>query len=186
MSDAITLMPQAFTALSERVHAVPSERWDHDTPCTEWTVRDLLNHLTAEHLWAADLLDGRTIEEVGDRYDGDVLGGDPASAWDRAAEASRTRWGTTPPDREVDLSWGPTPALEYAEQMLGDLVVHGWDLARGAGLDERMPLEAVEHVLAYARDRIGGWSGSGMFAAPVDVDSDDPQDQLVALFGRRP
>lgn len=178
------MVPEALRAFSERVHAVPDDAWARPTPCDRWSVRDLVNHLTAEHLWAHDLLRGSTVEQVGDDYDGDVLGPDPVAAWDRAAERSGEAWRAAAPDGTVNLSSGDAPVERYAEEMLLDLTVHAWDLARGAGLDERLPEQAVTHCLAYARRHAGDYVGSGLFAAPVPTDSADPQVQLLALLGR--
>jgi uncharacterized protein (TIGR03086 family) len=185
-ASARTLLPVAAEEFGRRVHAVPDSAWDAPTPCSEWTVRDLVNHLVVEHLWVPELLGGATIDEVGDRFDGDVLGDDPRAAWDEAIYRSLTAWGRTADEEPVHLSIGDLPAREYAEQMLSDLVVHGWDLARGAGLDERMDPATVEHVLGYAGGIADQYAGSGLFAAPVEVDSDDPQDRLLGLLGRRP
>ena len=185
MSDALELLNEAFDAFTDRVNAVPDDRWDAPTPATEWSVRDLVNHLTSEHLWVPELLAGRTVEEVGDAYAGDVLGDDPQGAWARAAGVSRAAWAETRPDRPVHLSFATVPATEYAEQMLVDLVVHAWDLARGAGGDERLPPDAVHHALGYAREHAGELARSGLFAAPVPTESTDPQSQLLGLLGRR-
>ena len=183
---AMSLLPVAAEEFGKRVHAVPADAWDNPTPASEWTVRDLVNHLVGEHLWAPELLRGATIDEVGDRFEGDVLGDDPLRAWDEAIYRSLTAWAATRPDQTVHLSFGDVPASEYAEQMLLDLTTHGWDLARGAGLDERMDPATVRHVLAYAEQNAGGLAGSGLFADAVDVESEDPQDRMLGLLGRRP
>jgi uncharacterized protein (TIGR03086 family) len=183
---ALSLLPVAAEEFGKRVHAVTPDAWDRPTPASEWTVRDIVNHLVGEHLWAPELLGGARMSDVGDRFDGDVLGNDPVRAWDEAIYRSLTAWGTTPPDRVVHLSFGDLPATEYAEQMLMDLTVHGWDLARGAGLDERLNPDAVRHALAYVERNADLLAGTALFAAPVEIDSDDPQDRLLALLGRRP
>jgi uncharacterized protein (TIGR03086 family) len=184
--NALQLLPVAAEDFGRRVHAVAPDAWNAPTPCADWTVRDVVNHMVGEHLWAPELLAGATEEEVGDRFEGDQVGDDPVGAWDRAIYDSLTAWSRTPPDRAVHLSFGPTPAAEYAEQMLVDLVVHGWDIARGARLDERMDPDAVRHALEYVSARAGELGGSGLFDDPVPVDSDDPQDRLLGLLGRRP
>lgn len=183
---ARTLIPAAAREFGARVHGVPPDGWTAPTPCTEWSVRDLVNHLVGEHLWAPHLLRGETVEQVGDRYDGDVLGEDPVAAWDAAVTASLAAWEAAKDDDTVHLSFGDTSAEEYAEQMLTDLVVHAWDLARGAGLDDRLDPRAVRHVWEYASVRVPQWEGSSMLAPPVRTASDDIQDQLIALVGRRP
>jgi uncharacterized protein (TIGR03086 family) len=185
-NDAFDLLPGALSAFGARVRAVPEDRWSAPTPDEDWTVRDLVNHVVSEHFWVSHLLAGETIEDVGDRYEGDVLGNDPVDAWDSASKRSHQAWRAAEPDQVVHLSAGPTPASEYAEQMLLDLLVHGWDLARAAGLDERMDHRTVQHVLAYVRRNADQLRSSGMFGEPVDAGTDDPQSQLLGLLGRRP
>lgn len=185
-SSARTLMPRAAEVFGARVHRVTDEQWKAPTPCTEWSVHDLVNHVVAEHLWAPHLIDGETIAKVGDRYDGDVLGDDPATAWDAAIAASLAAWARARDDEIVHLSMGEAPVSEYAEQMLFDLAVHAWDLARGAELDERLDPDVVEHVWAYASQVVPQWQGSGIFARSVKVASHDRQDQLIGLAGRHP
>ena len=74
---------------ADLVGRVGADQWSLPTPCEDWTVRDLVNHVTGESLWAVPLVDGQTIEEVGDRFDGDVLGGDPVATALAAAEEAR-------------------------------------------------------------------------------------------------
>jgi uncharacterized protein (TIGR03086 family) len=183
--DALSLLPTAAHDFSDRVHQV-GDAWDEDTPDDEWNVRALVNHVTVEQLWVPHLLRGETVQQVGDRYDGDQLGEDPLEAWDLAVDEALSAWSDTSPDEIVHLSFGDVPALEYAEQMLLDLVVHGWDLARGARLHERMNPDAVAHALAFVREHSDELTGSGMFGTPGSTSSDDPQDQLLALVGREP
>jgi uncharacterized protein (TIGR03086 family) len=186
-NNPISLLDQGFDAFEAKVHAVPANSWSSRTPCTEWSVRDLVNHLVAEHLWVPHLLHGETVDDVGDRYDGDVLGEDAVGAWDRARRASVQAWHALPSDDvTVHLSFADVPAGEYAEQMLADLVVHGWDLARGAGLDEHIDARLADHLLAYLEPQAKMWHDAGVFGEPVDVDSDDPGARLLGLSGRRP
>ncbi|HXR42319.1 MAG TPA: TIGR03086 family metal-binding protein [Acidothermaceae bacterium] len=187
MNSPRPLLGPALDAFGAKVHAVPAGAWSKSTPCTEWSVRDLVNHVVAEHLWVPHLLHGETIADVGERYDGDVLGADPVHAWDEAGAASSAAWQALPSDDvTVHLSFGDVPAGEYAEQMLADLVVHGWDLARGAGLDESFDPAAVEHVLAYVEPQAKLWRDAGIFGEPVEVDSADPGARLLGVTGRRP
>ena len=183
----LRLIPAALELFGERVHQVPASRWDASTPCTDWSVRDLVNHVTGEQLWAPHLLRGETLEQVGDRYDGDVLGDDPRTTWDEAAARALEAWRTLAREGlEVHTSVGLMPVEEYAEQMHLDLVVHGWDLARGAGLDATIPDEAAAHVLAHVEPRIDDYSGYGIFAPPVAVESDSAGDRLLGMLGRDP
>ena len=50
---------------SQQVAAVADDQWGLPTPCSEWTVRDLVNHVAGEDLWTSPLMRGRTIADVG-------------------------------------------------------------------------------------------------------------------------
>jgi uncharacterized protein (TIGR03086 family) len=183
-SSALLLIPEAIDRFGSRVHAVPGDRWNDPTPCTEWAVRDLVNHMVFEHLWAPHVLAGETLEQVGDRYDGDVVGSDPVDAWERAASRSRPAWAGADPSATVHLSFADAPLSMYADQMLLDLTVHQWDLARGSGQDESLDPEAVELALVYARDNVDRFAGVGIVDPPIPCTSGDPAVQLLALLGR--
>jgi len=180
------LLPTAAKEFGSRVLDIPDDAWDRPTPCSEWTVRDLVGHLVVEHLWAVPLLEGATTAEVGARFDGDVLNANPQKSWTRAINDSMDAWAVAGADDTVQLSSGERPVDEYAEEMLLDLTVHAWDLARGAGLSEDLDDDVVAHVLAYARAHEHELTRSGLFQDPVHADSQDPQARLLALLGRRP
>lgn len=183
VSTVIELIPQA----SRVVTGLPLEgEWSRPTPCADWNVRDLLNHLTSEHRWAPHLLRGETLDQVGDRYAGDLLGQDPLGAWRAAIAGSVLAWGQADPEGTVHTSMGQIPVQEYASQMLVDLTVHAWDLARAVGVRPHLVAEAVEACLAYEKPRVAGGEVPGIFAASVATDSESRVDQLVALLGRDP
>lgn len=177
----------AMAEFDRRVRAVRPEQWHNPTPCTEWDVRALVNHLVAEQLWAPLLLDGATVEDVGDRFDGDQLGADSVAAWASAAAAAREAFAAPGALRRfVELSYGRRPAEGYCQEMTLDLTVHAWDLARGIQADERLDGELVSDVLAFIEPQVEQLAGTGMFAPPVAVGDDaDSQTRLLALLGRR-
>lgn len=170
------------------VHKVGISDWDNPTPCTDWNVKQLVNHIVAEQLWVPELLAGKPVAEVGDKFEGDILNDDPIGTWTIASQAARAAWlepGTL--DREVHLSFGDTDGREYCWQMTVDLAVHGWDLATALGGEAGMGDELATAVLGYVEPQAAAWQGSGMFADPVPVPADaDPQTRLVAMLGRRP
>lgn len=186
--EILTAFDTAFTEFDRLVHDAGGDQWDDPTPCTEWTVKDLVNHLVGEHLWAPLLLDGKTVAEVGDRFDGDVVGDDPVTAWEQAGAGSRPAFHREAVlDGDVDTSGGATSATDYAWQMTMDLTVHGWDLARGLRVESRMPDDLARTLYDEFAPQVAGWQGAGIFAAPVDVpETAPPQDRLVALLGRAP
>ncbi|MHC0431967.1 TIGR03086 family metal-binding protein [Streptomyces sp. O3] len=180
---------KAIELFTDRVHRVGADQWGDPTPCTDWTVRDLVNHLVVEQLWVPPLVqDGETVASVGDAFDGDRLGADPVAAWDDAASAAHHAFRAPGAlDRTVSLSYGDSSAAHYCGQLVTDLVVHAWDLSRAIGADERLPDDlvrsAVREVSPYAADL----AKSGLFAPPVEPPSGaDVQTKFLCLLGRRP
>src|SRR3954451_24748645 len=88
MSDLPEKFERAEGRFQSLVHQVTDDKWAAPTPCSDWDVRALVNHLVYEARWAPPLLEGKTIAEVGDRFDGDLLGDDPRAAYDDAVEAA--------------------------------------------------------------------------------------------------
>jgi uncharacterized protein (TIGR03086 family) len=185
-TDARTLIPAAIDRFGARVHAVAPDAWDRPSPCSEWTVRELVAHMFFEHRWAPHVLAGERMDDVGDRYDGDLLGADPRAGWDAAAGPSRAAWTATGSHApRVHVSFGWLDVEEYAVQMLVDLTVHEWDLARGAGLDEELDAASVGAALAYIRTDPIMLTGPGLFAGAVEARGHEPREELLALVGRR-
>jgi uncharacterized protein (TIGR03086 family) len=185
-ADVRELHRRAAEGFGARVHAVADDQWNLPTPCSDWDVRQLVNHLVGEMRWMPPLLDGRTIAEVGDRLDGDLLGGDPKAAWDDAAEQAEQAVGDPDAmDRTVHLSFGDAPGAEYTRQVLADLLVHGWDLARAIGADERLDPELVEACASWFAPMEEAYRGAGAIGPRPELAPDaDPQTRLLAMFGR--
>jgi uncharacterized protein (TIGR03086 family) len=181
------LYQRATEAFGKRVHAVRDEQWSGPTPCSEWDVRTLVNHLVSENRWAPPIFAGRTIAEVGDQFDGDLLGGDPKAAWDDSArEAVAAVQAAGALERTVHLSFGDLPGREYAMQLFADTLIHGWDLAHAIGADERLDPELIEACASWFAAVEELYRGSGAVGPKPDVPADaDPQTRLLAMFGRK-
>lgn len=169
------------------------DRWDTVTPYAGWTVRELLNHLTAEQLWAPELLAGHSVEDVGDRFEGDVLGEDPLSSWRLAVEAALAAFSEPGAlERTVSASQDPMTGDHYLDQMVTDLALHGWDLARGIDADDQIDPATVDRLLVEWTGRAEQYLRGPMFTGPeeapepIDVsDEEEAQTRLLALFGRK-
>ena len=88
MANIAQLHRRALEETRSVVAGIDRVQWTDASPCDGWDVQALLNHLVSGNLWAAELGSGRTIEEVGDRLDGDVLGDNALAAYDTSAEAA--------------------------------------------------------------------------------------------------
>ncbi|MEU9507738.1 TIGR03086 family metal-binding protein [Micromonospora sp. NPDC048170] len=186
--DPLETYRRSLAEFTDRVEQVGPGQWSEPTPCPDWDVRTLVNHVVGEDRWSVALLAGRTIEEVGDRYDGDLLGADPAgAAREAAAQAELAFVHPGALDRTVALSSGDTPADEYLHQLIAEHLIHGWDLAVAIGADPRMDADAVAACARWFARRIGDYQRGRLTRPEVDVSARaDEQDRLVAAFGRDP
>lgn len=185
--DVPALYRRATEEFGRRVHGVAAGQWGDQTPCTDWDVRALVNHLVNEASWIPPLFEGETIADVGDRFDGDLLGDDPVAAWDDAAAAAMaTMEGEGAMEQMVELSSGPTPGQEYASQLITDHLIHGWDLARATGQDEKFDPELMAFVEQWFTPEVEDmYRKFGAIADRPDLSADaDPQVRLLAAFGR--
>jgi uncharacterized protein (TIGR03086 family) len=185
MADLVALFARSIERFVDRVDQVAARQWTSPTPCADWDVRTLVNHVTYEQLWAPHLVSGDTIAEVGDRYDGDVLGDDPSTAARAASQRSMAAFAAGDLDAPVHLSYADVPCREYLLQMLTDAEVHGWDLAIGTQQDATLDPEVVAVLLPNVLEQEEMLRGSGMFGERVPV-ADDADDGtlLLAVLGR--
>lgn len=181
---------EAFRRSAEQFEAalrqVGNDQWQRPTPCTEWSVRGLVNHVVGENLWMPPLLGGQTIGEVGSRFDGDVLGSDPVQAWESArADAAAAVSDEAALARTVALSFGETEASEYVWQVAADQAIHAWDLAVAVGADDRLDAALVTAVATWFADNEEGYRAGGAIGPRPALDAAaDEQTRLLAMFGR--
>ena len=187
MSELPDYHRRAVEYFDSLVAEVGDDQWSNDTPCTDWSVRDLVNHIVYEDMWTPELFAGKTLEEVGTKFDGDLLGDDPKGVWARASkEAVSAVQDEGAMTRMVNVSWGQITGREYAEQLFLDHLIHGWDLAMGIGGDTSLDPELVEACWLSAKAGEELIRGSGVFGDQVEVPEDaDTQTRLLALLGRR-
>lgn len=185
MTDLVALLHTGTAQFGARVHRVAN--WSGPTPCSEWDVNALVDHLIDEHLWLPPLLAGHDLDAAGKIVESQKhsLAGDRVAAWDAAALASgRAIDEPGVLDREVALSRGRTPASEYLSEMIADAVIHSWDLGRAIDMRDPLPPELVEFTLPLAEQFAGS---EPYFRPPVDAPADaTPEERLIALSGRDP
>jgi uncharacterized protein (TIGR03086 family) len=187
-TDAASLFARSVEEFQSRVRAVGDDAWDRPTPCTDWDVRALVNHVVGEQRWVVPLMEGKTIAQVGDALNGDLLGSAPREAADTAAKAAVAAISEPGAmDRTVHLSFGDTPASEYAWQMIADHAVHAWDLAVAVGADPRLDNDLVTSVADWWLKWEDAYRSAGAIADRVPMSPHaSRQDRLLGSFGRDP
>jgi uncharacterized protein (TIGR03086 family) len=165
-----------------------SDDWSKPTPCTDWDVRTLVNHVVSEDRWTRPLVEGRTIAEVGNAFDGDQLGENPKGSATAAADEALTAVAERlPAGGKVHLSYGEEDIEEYIRQMVADHLIHGWDLAVAIGQNRNLDPDLVEEVAEWFRNREEMYRSGGAIAArPESAAGGNPQADLLIAFGRNP
>lgn len=176
---------RAVEAFGARVSAIRQDQWHLPTPCTDWDVRDLVSHLVYENVWTAPLMNGATVQEVGDRFEGDLLGNDPKRSWQDAATEAVGAVAGVPLGRFVHLSYGDVPARHYAFELAADHLIHSWDLARAIGDNETLDQDLVQLLYDRMKPKERGLKSSGLFGPLIQPPPDaDVQTRLLAVYGR--
>lgn len=175
----------AIGEFDRAIRQVKPDQWTLPTPCVDWDVRALVNHVVGEACWTPPILEGRTIAEVGDAFDGDLLGEDPLAVWGSSSSAAADSADADIATSIVHLSFGDVPALEYLRQLTADYLIHAWDLAVAIGVDDQLDPSLADTTGAWFVDQEAAYRGAGVIAAEAAVVSGgDSQDHLLAAFGR--
>ena len=183
----LALFEAASDTFDDKLHQVPDDGWAARPRARSGTSAQLVNHVVGEHRWVVPLMAGQTVADVGSDLDGDLLGDDPMAAWHHATGPSHAAFAEPGAmDATVHLSYGDERAAAYCEQLIFDNLVHAWDLARGAGIDDTLPPELVDWGIEWATPIMPMLTGSGAFGQVLDVPDDaDAQTRLLAMVGRR-
>jgi uncharacterized protein (TIGR03086 family) len=180
-----TLFETAITGADAVMQAVTEDHYAWPTPCDEWNVRDLANHMLNELAWVPELLAGKTIEQVGHALDGDLIEGTLARSWKAYAETARKAAESAPHEQVVHLSRGNVPATAYLEEIAGDIVIHTWDMAQAIGVPFHIDDEVARALYAIDQAKIPGWRQQGLIGPEVAVPADATAEvKLLGLFGR--
>lgn len=179
--DLIDSLDETFDHAQRVVAGVRVEQYGDKTPCTEWTVRQLLEHMIGVVAGLGAAAAGTTPE----RFE---LAPDPARQFQAAAAATLGAWRTPGVlDRVVDGGAGPMPGRVLAGINLIDTATHTWDLAVAIGQPSALPDDVARAALEASRATITPEIRPGRFAPEVEVAVDaSPTDRLVAFLGRTP
>lgn len=169
-------------AAEDLVAGVRPDQFDDPTPCTEWIVRDLLNHLVYVDLLYAGHIDRGERPEPGER-----IGDDPAAALrdaGRRADAAFSRAGVLA--ESYPSPFGDIPGSVIVQHVVNELLVHAWDLAKATGQPTDIEPDLAEESLSVWRAWIGGLprGGEGFGPERPVVDDAPAADRLAGYLGR--
>jgi len=177
--DPISQLELLGPHLSGVVAGITDEQLDNPTPCAEYTVRGVLEHMLSGATAFAAAYRG---EQPADPDLSDPLGDFGAVLGDLVAAI--TADGAL--DQTVQAPFGAVPGETFARFIVLDGLVHGWDMATATGQPYEPPDELVAAVDQFARQALDPLRDGSTFAAATDPAAGaSPIDRLAAYTGRR-
>jgi hypothetical protein len=182
------LFLMADAALRDVIDMIDLDQLDLPAPA-EWsrtqnpTLRDILAAHAYDEAWVPDVLAGRTIADVGDRYAADLLGADPIRSYDELNDAA-----TDAATRELDptavahLSYGDFTIAEYFEHITIYRAFQAWSIAKLVGLEYSLPEPLVDGLWEQVVPQIDQWRAMGVFPPEVEVPAES--DREIQLLGK--
>jgi uncharacterized protein (TIGR03086 family) len=187
--DALALLQQVVDETDKLVQNIDTSDLGSPTRCTEWTVRDLINHVTGgATMFAMSAEQGSVPDEVlGQLMGGDNLGDDYKGAW--ATASRRALKAFEEPgvmEKMVTLPFGQMPAGVALNIAVFDVATHATDLASATG-QEVADTALLESALEIGRQMIGPeLRQPGVFGAEQPCPDGAPvADRLAAFAGRQ-
>ncbi|WP_349897152.1 hypothetical protein [Parafrigoribacterium soli] len=149
------------------------------------TLRDILAAHAFDEAWVPDVLAGRTIKEVGDRYAGDLLGDDAVASYDRLNDvATRAVLAHDDPQGVAHLSYGDFTVGEFFEHTATYRAFQAWSIAKLLGLEYSLPAELVEGLWEHIVPQADVWRAMGVFGPELETPPGaDRETELLAKTG---
>jgi uncharacterized protein (TIGR03086 family) len=181
-------MTEAADAAARTVGNVRTDQFSDSTPCTEWDVRTLLNHLI---LWTSYSAERRAHgESVSEELMAKDFAAEPdfAAAYRAQLDRALAAWADPAAwERDLNVMGSATPAADVAALLIAEMVLHGWDLAVATGQSYTVSDKAATAALAAVEANAELFRQYKGFAEPVPVPAGAPAvDRVLALSGRDP
>ncbi|MEV6215622.1 TIGR03086 family metal-binding protein [Nocardia sp. NPDC051833] len=189
----------SYAALRDVVAGVGADQWDLPTPCSEWTVTQVVQHAAGDQLaYAAALGVGPGPSDNPFDPSG-TIDGSAAALVDAAVEQTAAAWSTVADDTATvptPLPHGDLPTPVAATLAALDAAVHAWDIAVATGQPSPLTADLATHLLTAARtfhpapgsgtdaeivEPLRQW---GAYAPVVVTTSTGPIDDLLHYLGR--
>jgi uncharacterized protein (TIGR03086 family) len=179
-TDELDSAEAGLAVLQNVLHPIANDDWSKQTPCREFDIASLTDHL----MNSITVLGGAAGAEFPER--------DPADSVERqivaAARPALDSWHRRGLDGSVKFGDGEAPARMMAGILSLEFLVHAWDYAAAMGSTVNAPDSLVDYVMGLARTVITpeGRRTAG-FDDPRDVAADaSALDRLLAYTGRDP
>ena len=181
-------MAAAAAESARVVGGVRADQFSAATPCTDWDLRALLNHII---LWTAYSAERRARDEqVPEELMNADFVAEPGYAADYAAQLDKAvaAWyDPTAWERNLNVMGSPTPAADVGALLIAEMVLHGWDAAKASGQRYSAPEDVAQAALTAVQANAELYRTYQGFAGPVPVPaSASALDRALAESGRDP
>jgi uncharacterized protein (TIGR03086 family) len=168
--------------------AANTKTLEQTTPCTDWDLRTLLNHMI---LWTSYSAERRAYgESVAEELMNKDFTAEPGYAQAYQAQIAKAVDAWSKPEAwagDRNVMGSATPAADIAAMLIAEMVLHGWDIAQATGQDYRCDEGVAQAVLETVRAQGELFRQYQGFAAIVSVPEDATAfDRALALSGRDP
>lgn len=187
------VLSASYRALESSVAGVRDGQWDNATPCSEWTVTQVVQHAAGDQLAYAKMLGIGTGPADDPFSPSGTVDGSPLDLVRDAIEQTAAAWATVSDDTDAvptPLPHGELPTPVAAVMCALDAAVHAWDVAIGTGRPSPLDDELAGHLLTAARGTVEPLRQWGAYAPVVEA-ADGPSatpvvDDLLRHLGRTP
>jgi uncharacterized protein (TIGR03086 family) len=176
--DAFVAHQRAQAVFAGVLANVEPHQLEDPTPCEEWTVRELIEHVIRGNELVAI--------RAGLRGEGGARDGDFAEAHRVSAlEAQGVFGGPEGMTRTFELAVGPMPGSMFVWIRTSDALVHAWDLAKATGQPTDLDPELAGYLLASSGSQLVDSLRGTAYGYPQPCDEGRPPiERLAAFLGR--
>jgi uncharacterized protein (TIGR03086 family) len=184
MSDNLRTFTRAVYVFDAVVQRTPAESWDEQTPCTDWTARQLVAHQIGILNSIRDFAGGGEPHMPITPDDDN----DPVGSWNVGRDEVLAALDSEGALHQEDEYWfGPMSVDALIGVVQWDPLTHAWDLGRAVGLEPHLAEDIAAICLANVEVMGDAWRGFGLISDPVEVGADAGiVDRYLAAVGRDP
>jgi uncharacterized protein (TIGR03086 family) len=184
-----TVLDRAHAALRDATAALTDADLGRSTPCTEWTVAQVLQHAAGDQLAYVAAITGRGGPAEDPFAPSGSLSGSPAELVEPALAASAAAFATVDPagTAPTPLPHGALPAATAVGAAALDAAVHAWDVAVATGRPALLDDDLAAELLPVARAIVEPLRQYGAYAPALEPgEQDGAAAQLLRYLGRDP
>ena len=180
MPNPVELFGEAVKTTAQIIANVKPDQMSASTPCSEWDVKALMDHVIGGTMFFAGTLAGEEPGSPGDGNPADIYKSGTDRVLDEAQKPGKM-------EAKYETPFGEMSGGEFMFGAFMDNVVHGWDLAKATGQNTAISEAHAQIIFGAFAPMMDGMRQGGAFGPEVSVpDGASAQDKLLGMMGRQP